>query len=153
MIGRSFFQMNSKMRDCLNQFFKNLENYFFQTDSIFYLKSPGRYLDDIGNWSLTLLDKTSFWPNNPDFLPSEEWAWRINSLHETVSNPINWISFAESAVGFEGIVATSGFLVPTKTKGKLQLFDMNAEDPNSTQINIASSDVRFPTDLIKLKQI
>ena len=46
-----------------------------------------------------------------------------------------------SVVGYEGIVQTSGFLVPTKTKGKLQLFDMNAADPNSTQINIASNDV------------
>jgi len=43
--------------------------------------------------------------------------------------------------GYEGVVWSSGFLVPTKTKGKLEIFNMKAEDPTKTSINIASSDV------------
>ena len=47
----------------------------------------------------------------------------------------------ESVVpGYEGIVQPSGFLVPGKTKGQLQLYNMNAAIPSETEINIASSD-------------
>lgn len=43
--------------------------------------------------------------------------------------------------GYEGVIWSSGFLVPTKTKGRLEIFNMNAEDPTKTCINIASKDV------------
>lgn len=49
--------------------------------------------------------------------------------------------WTESVVpGYEGIVQPSGFLVPGKTKGRLQLYNMNAAIPAETEINIASSD-------------
>jgi len=90
---------------------------FAQTDSVWYTRSPGRYLDDVSAWKWELLDKTSYWPNNPDYLPRE-------------------------VLGFEGVVQTSGFLVPSKTRGKLQFYDMSAAVPNTTTINIASADPR-----------
>lgn len=43
--------------------------------------------------------------------------------------------------GYEGMIQTSGFLVPTKTKGQLQLYNMQVANPSETEINIASSDV------------
>jgi len=49
--------------------------------------------------------------------------------------------WTESVVpGYEGIVQPSGFLVPGKTKGRLQLYNMNAAIPAETEINIASGD-------------
>ena len=43
--------------------------------------------------------------------------------------------------GYEGIVQTSGFLVPGKTKGRLQLYNVNVANPAETEVNIASNDV------------
>lgn len=43
--------------------------------------------------------------------------------------------------GYEGVVQTSGFLVPGKTKGQLQLYNINEANPEATEINIASNDV------------
>ena len=43
--------------------------------------------------------------------------------------------------GYEGVVQTSGFLVPGKTKGQLQLYNINEANPAATEINIASKDV------------
>jgi hypothetical protein len=43
--------------------------------------------------------------------------------------------------GYEGMIQTSGFLVPGKTKGQLQMYNMNAAVPAETEINIASGDV------------
>lgn len=42
--------------------------------------------------------------------------------------------------GYEGIVQPSGFLVPGKTKGQLQLYNTNVANPAETEINIASND-------------
>lgn len=44
--------------------------------------------------------------------------------------------------GYEGVIQTSGFLVPTKTAGKLQLYNMDDPNPSATEINIASDDVK-----------
>jgi len=89
---------------------------FLKTDAVYYVKSPGRYLNNLTSLPVAMLSKTAFWPNNPDLLP------------------------AGVVPGYEGVVQTSGFLVPTKTKGKLQLFNMNADEPGQTVLNIASAD-------------
>uniref|UniRef100_A0A0P4ZNF2 VCBS repeat-containing protein n=1 Tax=Daphnia magna TaxID=35525 RepID=A0A0P4ZNF2_9CRUS len=89
-----------------------------KTDPVLFLRSPGRYLYDTTNWPIEILADSALWPNNPDLLPK---------------------SIVD---GYEGIVQTSGFLVPGKTKGQLQLYNMNAAIPADTEINIASSDVK-----------
>ena len=59
-------------------------------------------------------------------------------------------------LGFEGVVQTSGFLVPSKTRGKLQFYDMSAAVPNTTTINstinIASADVGLEMSKSNKKQ-
>lgn len=62
----------------------------------------------------------------------------LRNLMCSVFSPIQTESVVD---GYEGIVQTSGFLVPGKTKGQLQLYNMNAAIPADTEINIASSDV------------
>jgi hypothetical protein len=42
-----------------------------QTDDIYMMRSPGRMLDDVANWELTLIDQTNYWPNDPNYMPSE----------------------------------------------------------------------------------
>ncbi|XP_046652459.1 uncharacterized protein LOC124343240 [Daphnia pulicaria] len=87
-------------------------------DPVYYLRSPGKYLYDTTNWPLEVLASTALWPNNPDLLP------------KTV------------VPGYEGMIQTSGFLVPGKTKGQLQMYNMNAAVPAETEINIASGDIK-----------
>jgi hypothetical protein len=88
-----------------------------QYDEKYYMRSPGRYLDSIESWAtdnIQVLDVTAYWPNNPDYLPS-------------------------SVAGAEGIIWTSGFLVPGKTDGQLQMYDTTQEPPVGP-FNIASND-------------
>jgi len=91
---------------------------FSQPDNVLYLRAPGKYLNDPANWPIQVLAKSAFWPNNPDDLPKDV------------------------VPGYEGMIQTSGFLVPTKTKGKLQLYNMQVTNPSETEMNIASSDAK-----------
>ena len=71
--------------------------YFFETQF-----NPGQYIDDVASWPdhfETLGSKASaYWPNFPVQVPKE-------------------------VLGFEAMVQTSGFLVPGKTNGKIELFN------------------------------
>jgi len=91
---------------------------FLKNDPVYFMRSPGRHLYNLTNWPITQLAKSAVWPNSPDELPSGV------------------------VPGYEGVIWSSGFLVPTKTKGKLELFNMNAADPTKTAINIASEDTK-----------
>ncbi|CAB3382336.1 Hypothetical predicted protein [Cloeon dipterum] len=85
-----------------------------QRDDIYLLRSPGRQLNDVANWAPTLIDKENFWPNDVNFMPS-------------------------SVVGREGVVWTSGFLVPGKQSGALNIYFTDV-DPVERAGNIASLD-------------
>ncbi|XP_037793535.1 uncharacterized protein LOC119589014 isoform X2 [Penaeus monodon] len=87
---------------------------FGEVDVEYRMKSPGRFLDDIASWNIQVMDETAVWPNNPDYLPS-------------------------SVAGAEGIIWTSGFLMPGKTDGQLQMYD-TTKDPAEGPYNIASND-------------
>merc|ERR1711971_1378263 len=73
-------------------------------DPVYMIPSPGEKLNSVTGWAdevVTLGVKASaYWPNFPVQLPKE-------------------------VVGFEGIVQTSGFLVPGKNTGKLELYNRN----------------------------
>merc|ERR1711971_1414776 len=79
----------------------------FFHDPVYFLRDPGNYLDDVSSWPDhlgTLGAKSSaYWPNFPIKVPKE-------------------------VLGFEGVVQTSGFLVPGKTAGKIELFDTSAAE-------------------------
>ncbi|XP_042881107.1 uncharacterized protein LOC122258899 [Penaeus japonicus] len=83
-------------------------------DEVYRMKSPGRFLDDIASWNIEVMDESAVWPNNPDYLPS-------------------------SVAGAEGVIWTSGFLVPGKTDGQLQMYD-TTKDPVDGPYNIAAND-------------
>ena len=74
----------------------------FFHDPVFFIKNPGNLLSSVDSWSdemETLGSKASaYWPNFPVQMPS-------------------------TVLGFEGVVQTSGFLVPGKSEGKIELFD------------------------------
>ncbi|KAK3863385.1 hypothetical protein Pcinc_030835 [Petrolisthes cinctipes] len=85
-------------------------------DEVYRIRSPGRYLNDISGWTIEQIDQSAYWPNNPDYLPS-------------------------SVAGAEGVVWSSGFLVPGKKAGQLQLYDTsNPLGLISGPYNIASLD-------------
>merc|ERR1712198_282508 len=73
-------------------------------DPVYMIPSPGEKLNSVTGWAdevITLGVKASaYWPNFPVKLPKE-------------------------VVGFEGVVQTSGFLVPGKNTGKLELYNRN----------------------------
>ncbi|XP_049800731.1 uncharacterized protein LOC126235870 [Schistocerca nitens] len=85
-----------------------------QKDYIYYVKSPGSQLDSVDSWVPTRIDQENYWPND---------LYYMNS----------------SVVGREGIIWTSGFLVPTKTKGCLNIYFTGTE-PFDGPYNIASLD-------------
>jgi len=90
----------------------------FFHDPVFFIKNPGNFLNSVDTWSdemETLGSKASaYWPNFPVQMPS-------------------------SVLGFEGIVQTSGFLVPGKSEGKIELFDTTSgEQGKNKPINIAA---------------
>jgi len=80
----------------------------FFHDSVYYLKNPGGQLDSVNDWSDKLVQlggsATAYWPNYPVQLPKE-------------------------VLGFEGVIQTSGFLVPGKNTGKLELFETSTGEP------------------------
>ncbi|XP_069938772.1 uncharacterized protein [Cherax quadricarinatus] len=83
-------------------------------DEVYITRAPGRYLSDVASWNLEVMDKSAYWPNNPDYLPS-------------------------SIGGAEGVIWTSGFLVTGKTDGQLQMYD-TTQDPVIGPYNIAAND-------------
>lgn len=83
-------------------------------DKVYYLRSPGSYINNASNFHLDKMDQSAHWPNNPDYMPS-------------------------AAVGVEGIVWSSGFLVPGSTHGQLQMYD-TTQSPPGGPVNIASLD-------------
>ncbi|XP_042220068.1 uncharacterized protein LOC121864928 [Homarus americanus] len=87
---------------------------FGGVDNVYRMRSPGRYLDDVASWQVEVMDNSAFWPNNPDYLPS-------------------------SIGGAEGVIWSSGFLVPGKTEGQLQMYN-TTKDPVLGPYNIASKD-------------
>ncbi|CAG0886498.1 unnamed protein product [Cyprideis torosa] len=92
----------------------------FQYDDIYFLRSPGDYLFDpeafVDKMVESQVSTGNYWPNNPDILPPD-------------------------VVGREGVVWTSGFLVPTKTDGRLNLY-FSDDEFWSSGVNIASLDQR-----------
>ena len=47
---------------------------YLQYDYTYYMRSPGRYLDNITSWEhghIKVNDRSAYWPNNPDYLPSK----------------------------------------------------------------------------------
>lgn len=74
----------------------------FFHDPVYYIKNPGASLDSVNNWAKNLVQlggaSTAYWPNYPVQLPKE-------------------------VLGFEGVVQTSGFLVPGKSAGRLEVYD------------------------------
>lgn len=109
--------------------------WFKQPDDVLYLRAPGKYLNDPANWPIQVLAKTAFWPNNPDLLPSTTHYLFTQGFSVILNLPEDVVP------GYEGMIQPSGFLVPTKTKGKLQLYNMQVANPAETEVNIASSDV------------
>jgi len=85
-------------------------------DPVYFLPNPGDHLDSVDTWSERLItlggSASAFWPNYPVQLPN-------------------------TVLGFEGIVQTSGFLVPGKTTGKLELYDLTSGEPRGP-IDIAA---------------
>jgi len=89
-------------------------------DPVFFLRYPGDHLDSVHTWAdrlITLGHKASaYWPNYPVQLP-------------------------KAVLDFEGIVQTSGFLVPGKTTGKLELYDLSSGEPQGP-IDIAAGQAK-----------
>merc|ERR1719400_2038675 len=90
----------------------------FFHDPVFFIKNPGNFLSSVDSWSdqmETLGSKASaYWPNFPVQMPS-------------------------TGLGFEGVAQTSGFLVPGKSEGKIELFDTTSgEQGKNKPINIAA---------------
>ncbi|XP_043225248.1 uncharacterized protein LOC122383152 [Amphibalanus amphitrite] len=73
-------------------------------DKVYYLRAPGRQMAPVAEWDMKVLDHHADWTNDICYTPPE-------------------------AVGFEGVTVTSGFLVPFKTHGKLQVFNTEVEPP------------------------
>ena len=73
-------------------------------DPVFMIPNPGEKLNSVSGWAnevVTLGVKASaYWPNFP-------------------------VKMNKEVVGFEGVVQTSGFLVPGKNTGKLELYNRN----------------------------
>lgn len=80
----------------------------FFHDSVYWMKNPGSMLDSVNDWADELNQlggaSTAYWPNYPVYLPKE-------------------------VMGFEGVVQTSGFLVPGKTNGHLEIYDTTSGEP------------------------
>ena len=91
----------------------------FIHDPVYYLRDPGNYLNDVSSWPDNLQTlggkKSAYWPNFPVQVPKE-------------------------VLGFEAMVQTSGFLVPGKNAGKIELFDTsNGEQGQNHPIDISHS--------------
>ena len=93
----------------------------FFHDPVFFLRDPGNYLTDVSSWPdhmNTLGTKaTAYWPNFPVQVPKD-------------------------VLGFEAVVQTSGFLVPGKTAGKIELFDTSAGQQGGNKPIVITTDAR-----------
>jgi len=100
------FQRESGGQDLYITTFNPALPYFH--DGVYFLSEPGNRLDSVSEWGSDLVQlggaSTAFWPNYPVQLPS-------------------------SVMGFEGVVQTSGFLVPGKKAGKLEVYDTSSGVP------------------------
>jgi len=90
----------------------------FFHDPVYFLRNPGDFLDSVDTWADKIEQlggkSSAFWPNFPVQMPS-------------------------SVLGFEGVVQTSGFLVPGKSEGKIELYDIsNGEQGVNGPIDIAA---------------
>ncbi|CAL8095604.1 unnamed protein product [Orchesella dallaii] len=83
-------------------------------DAKYMLRGLGTNFTGVANWELQVIDRTAQWPNNPDQIPFEV--------------------FNTSA-----IIWTSGFLVPPKTHGRLEIYDARTNPPTGP-FNIAALD-------------
>ncbi|XP_046991237.1 uncharacterized protein LOC124596225 isoform X1 [Schistocerca americana] len=112
------FQSEQATENYADQFTLYISNFnplsLAQKDYIYYIKSPGSQLNDVNNWVPTKIDQENYWPNDLYFMSS-------------------------SIAGREGIIWTSGFLVPTKTKGCLNIY-FTDQEPFDGPYNIASLD-------------
>jgi len=83
-------------------------------DSVYTLRNPGQFLDSVSSWDDSLVQlgggATAYWPNYPVQVP-------------------------ENLFGWEGVLQTSGFLVPGKKHGRLELYDLSSGTPRGP-INI-----------------
>ncbi|TRY79643.1 hypothetical protein TCAL_12605 [Tigriopus californicus] len=90
----------------------------FIEDPVFKLHAPGKFMDFIDQWNEIMQQmggedaSTALWPNYPVRLPKE-------------------------MAGFDGILQTSGFIPPGKTRGQLEIYN---EETRSGPWNIASAD-------------
>ncbi|KAF0300693.1 hypothetical protein FJT64_026819 [Amphibalanus amphitrite] len=75
------------------------------TDKVYRVPAPGRQLDAVSDWQLQLLDHNAYWTNDIDYM-------------------------APQAVGFEGVIVTSGYLGTFHTHGKLQVFNTETSPPS-----------------------
>jgi len=93
----------------------------FFHDPVFFLRDPGNFLSDVASWPdhlSTLGTKaTAYWPNFPVQVPKD-------------------------VLGFEAVVQTSGFLVPGKNAGKIELFDTSAGQQGENKPIVITSDAR-----------
>jgi len=80
----------------------------FFHDSVYMISNPGDSLADVANWESNLVQlggrASAYWPNYPVQVPQE-------------------------VFGVEGVMQTSGFLVPGKTEGKLEFYDTSSGTP------------------------
>ena len=74
-------------------------------DKVYRMPAPGRQLDSVPDWQLQLLDHNAYWTNDIDYMSQE-------------------------AVGFEGVIVTSGYLGSFHTHGKLQVFNTETSPPS-----------------------
>nr|CAD7569509.1 unnamed protein product [Timema californicum] len=85
-----------------------------QADYIYYISSPGSQLSSVNSWEVEKIDQNNYWPNDLTCTSS-------------------------SIIGREAIIWPSGFLVPGKTHGKLNVYFTDKE-PFDGPYNIASED-------------
>ena len=74
-------------------------------DKVYRVPAPGRQLESVSEWQLELLDHNAYWTNDIDYMSAE-------------------------AVGFEGVIVTSGYLGSFHTHGKLQVFNTETSPPS-----------------------
>nr|CAD7585671.1 unnamed protein product [Timema genevievae] len=85
-----------------------------QADYIYYISSPGSQLSSVNSWKVEKIDQNNYWPNDLTCTSS-------------------------SIIGREAIIWPSGFLVPGKTHGQLNVYFTDKE-PFDGPHNIASED-------------
>ena len=122
----------------------------FFHDPVFFLSNPGEQLDSVSSWGSSLqtlgTKASAYWPNFPvqvrlhctrhfRAMIDRSVALTGYSLSVTAAT----LQVPESVLGYEAVVQTSGFLVPGKSEGKIELYDTSAgQQGQRGPINIAS---------------